>query len=200
MMMRNIKEVRLMAESYTLYQPLNQLLWNLLLEENKQINTVDYILEQVTDLSHLTVAFNCVKHRQSIVEGFNDSSKFYETYFNIYSTALETYRELVAALKPGEEINVDNIISFYARDLPMQSISLELPLATETNLTELFNHPALIVVRNGRSFVVIQHDETQYIIIDPQTECIGMLSPQRLYTYVTINDTVRGGIKVLLFQ
>lgn len=188
----------------TTYKQNSEFLLGLLLEENKYMNMIDFIDRQDPATNYACVCISLAIGQQYHVlrDVFTNVDDFLPLYFTIYASALENYRSIVG--HNLRQIFVDEAKIFYPEEL-LVSVSNKLvsdPFnkATAMSLLDVVKnkHSYMIILRDEIAFIVIHHENDNYIVIDPHVEYCGILSKDGIYKYVVYDGIWDFDVNVLL--
>lgn len=168
----------------------SEFLFNLLMDENKHTNIIDFIDRQdkASDFACVCVAMAIGQNYIEVRNSFTDSTNFLATYLPIYIGALENYRSLVGSTI--RQILVDEAKIFYSN--PIDTFTTKNLVSNSTNKINMMgyldlikaNHSYLIILRDEIAFCVVHHQNDDYILLDPHIECCGILSKNSIYKYI----------------
>jgi hypothetical protein len=172
----------------------SEFLLNILLEENKHLNLIDFIDKQdkANNYCCVCVSFAIAGQVDNIRNCFEKSDSFSALYFTIYSNALEIYRSIVG--QNIRQILVDEAKKFYPQSVVTHTMNNL--VTNETNRLNIFmlleniknDHSYMIILRNEIAFIVIHYNEDNFIIIDPHVEYCGILSKNGIYRYIVYDS------------
>ena len=173
----------------------SEFLLNLLLEENKHLNTIYFIdrTDKSTNYACVCVALAIGEHFETIKENFMDNEQFCEKYFIIYTNALENYRSIVGTTI--RQIFVDEAKIFYPKSFVITTLS-NLVTNPVQNLDSIDNSYA-IILRDEIAFTIIHYKDDDYILIDPHIEYCGIMSKDAIYRYITYDGIWDFSVSIL---
>ncbi|XWV26644.1 putative orfan [Tupanvirus soda lake] len=182
-----------------------EFLLGLLLEENKHINPIDFILDKqnkARDYCCVCVALGICENAGKIRNSFKNVEEFSYEYFNIYVNALDNYHSIVG--KDLRQTFVDEAKVFYPQKFTTTTISNL--VTNETNKSNAMallesiknNNSHMIVLRDEIAIVIIHYEGDNYIVIDPHVECCGVLSKTGVYRYVVYDSVWNFDVHIMV--
>lgn len=168
----------------------SEFLLGLLLEENKHIQPMDFILkgDKVSDYCCICVTMAVAEQYEAVRDSFMSSENFIATYFPLYASALEQYRSIVG--QDLRTILVDEAKIFYP--IKLETMTFSHLISNHDNRNTVINllenakndHSYIIILRDEIAFVVIHYENDNFIVIDPHVDCCGILSKTGVYRYI----------------
>ena len=188
------------------HQQNSEFLTTLFLEENKHINPVEFIFkdDKASNYSCVCVSLGVVEKYQDIRASFFDNNKFSAIYFEIYLNALENYRSIVGV--NDRQIFVTEAKIFYPLSFTTHNIKNSVSNAeSKQKIFDIIeslktNHGTLMILRDEIAFVVIHHENDDYILIDPHVECCGILTKNNIYRYVVYDGIWDFDVDVMVLE
>ncbi|XWV25659.1 putative ORFan [Tupanvirus deep ocean] len=173
----------------------SEFLLGLLLEENKHINPIDFIVDKQNKARNyccVCVALGVCENADKIRSTFKSVDDFSAEYFNVYVSALDNYHSIVR--NDLRQIFVDEAKVFYPQKFQTTTISsLVTNEANRANAMALLDsiknkHSHMVIMRDEIAIVIIHYENDNYIVIDPHIECCGILSKTGVYRYVVYDS------------
>jgi hypothetical protein len=185
-----LSKIKSLMSNNRAFRENSQFLLELLLSENKHFNPIDFLdkSNQASNFACVCVSMGIAQEMESMRNNFFDENKFFETYFNIYSTALENYKSITSGTL--RQITFDEANVFYPMVMDKQFINKLVSNQQNKNTALSFidqikqSHSFGIILRDSIAFIIIHHQNDDYIVIDPHIEYCGILSKNNVYRYV----------------
>jgi len=166
-------------------------LLDLLLEDNKHINTLEFIdkTNKAANFACVCVSLGIAQSFDTIKNCFKDTDTFFAKYFEIYSTAIENYNSIVGT--NHRQLAIDEAKIFYPMDMFSSTLNKTVTDASNKQLLmqklNSCKNSYIVIIRNEIAFIVIHYDNDDYIVMDPHVEYCGILSKEAVYKYITFN-------------
>lgn len=182
----------------------SEFLLDLLLNENKHLNLVDFIdrQNQASTYSSICVSLGISQQFEPIRDVFTNAEVFVEKYFVIYATALDNYHSIVN--NNLRQVYFDEANHIYK--LQMNMITTDALITDQNNRNAAINllenvknnHSYAIFLRNEDAFIVIHYENDHFIVIDPHIEYCGILSKTGVYRYVVYDDIWNFNVHIIV--
>lgn len=175
----------------TIQQNYSQFLLELLFEENKFTNPLDFLdkSNKSTIFVCLCVSLEIAQSLEQIKTNFMDQEKFTSIYLDLYTNAMSNYISIVGSNE--RQITFDEAKIFYPKNLNIFN-KTNIPSVPENEefvmkMLETTQNSYVIISRNENTFIVIRNENNDFIIIDPYCDYCGILSKNSIYKYITLN-------------
>lgn len=184
----------------------SEFLLELLLEENKHLNPIDFIdpNNKASNFACVCIALGIIEKYKEIKDSFHNLDDFVAIYFPIYASALENYRSIVG--NTDRQIFVDETKVFYPQKINVFTTSSL--ISNENNrikpmelLESIKNDKSgMIILRDEIAFAVIHYQNDNYIVIDPHVAYCGILSKTGVFRYTVYDNIWNFDVNILTFD
>lgn len=173
---------------------------DILSKENKYTNTLPTDISSFASTASLLTCLEIVSHHKEVREKFKSEDEFSHLMLDVYSSAMFNYFSIVN--DQPRQVLLEEAQIFYC--FPLKISNMDKLVSLNKSSFDIFLSAVKsqstygIVTRNDLSFVVIDWDDNDFIVIDPCVSVCGLFSDNGVYQYTTYNGVWDFTVQVML--